>query len=190
MWTVHITLCAVELQWHKMYRKFPQHPSSSLLTTAAEEKQTFHRLLFLFFFGLFNPWYECICDSFDFRICCDSRAGIFKWNFDDFLWETVSDMKESRLTCGSCAQLMCSILLDLPLSVICICIKCPNSFKTSLHNNFSNNLFHMKSDINFMQFSTSACESYTLQSPLLDCNGIKCTGNDLNIPAAAFSQQL
>ena len=144
---MHITLCAVELQWHKMHRKCPQHPSSSLLTTAAEEKQTSHRLLFLFFFGLFTPWYECICDRFDCRICCDSCAGIFKWNFNDFLWETVSDMKESRLTCGSCTQLMCSILLDLPLSVICICIKCPNSFKTSLHNNFSNNMFHMEGHI-------------------------------------------
>ena len=79
MWTVHITLCAVELQWHKMYRKCPQHPSSSLLTTAAEEKQTSHRLLFLLFFGFFTTWYECISDRFDCRICCDSHAGIFKW---------------------------------------------------------------------------------------------------------------
>ena len=131
-----------------MYRKCPQHPSSSLLTTAAEEKQTSHRLLFLSLFGLFTPWYECVFDRFDCRICYDSCAGIFKWNFDDFPWETVSDMKESRLMCGSHAQLMCSILLDLPLSVICICIKCPNLFnKTSLHSNFSNNLFHMKSHI-------------------------------------------
>ena len=39
MLTVHITLCAVELQWHKMYRKCPQHPSSSFLTTAAERNK-------------------------------------------------------------------------------------------------------------------------------------------------------
>ena len=141
--------CALGLQWHKMYRKCPQHPSISLLTTSAEEKQIAHRLLFLFLFGLFTPWYECICDRFDCGICCDSCAGIFKWNFDYFLWETVSHMKESRLTCGSHAQLTCSILLDLPLSVICICIKCSNSFKTSLHNNFSNNLFHIKNHISF-----------------------------------------
>ena len=38
-WTVHITLCAVELQWHKMYMKCPQHPSSSFLTTAAERNK-------------------------------------------------------------------------------------------------------------------------------------------------------
>ena len=54
---------------------------------------------------------------------------------------------ESGVTCGSHAWLMCSILLDLPLPVICICIKCPNSFKISLHSNFPNNLFHMKSHI-------------------------------------------
>ena len=46
---MHVTLCAVGLQWHKMKRKSPQHPSSSLLTTAVEEKQTSHRLLFIFF---------------------------------------------------------------------------------------------------------------------------------------------
>ena len=71
----------------------------------------------------------------------------FQVDFDDSLWETVSDMKKSRLTCSSRARLTCSILLDLPLSVICIYIKCPNSFKTSLHNNFYNNLFHMKNPI-------------------------------------------
>ena len=35
-WTMHGTLCAVGLQWHKMNRKCPDQPSSSLLTTAAE----------------------------------------------------------------------------------------------------------------------------------------------------------
>ena len=35
----HIKLCAVGLQWHKMYRKCPEHPSSSLLTTAAERNK-------------------------------------------------------------------------------------------------------------------------------------------------------
>ena len=45
---MHVTLCAVGLQWHKMSRKYPEHPSSSLLTTAIEEKQTSHRLLFVF----------------------------------------------------------------------------------------------------------------------------------------------
>ena len=33
--------------------------------------------------------YECICDRFHHRQCCDSHAGIFKWNFDHFLLETV-----------------------------------------------------------------------------------------------------
>ena len=41
---MHGTLCTVGLQWHKMNRKYPDHPSSSLLTTAVEEKQTSHRL--------------------------------------------------------------------------------------------------------------------------------------------------
>ena len=37
-----------------MNRKWPEHPSSSLLTTAAEEKQTSHRLLFVFIL-VFSP---------------------------------------------------------------------------------------------------------------------------------------
>ena len=41
-----------------------------------------------------------------------------------------------------------------------------------------------------MQFSVSACELCMLGCVLLDCNEIKCTGNGLSIPAAAFSQQL
>ena len=52
-------------------------------------RKTSHRLLFLCLFGLFTPWYECVCDRFDCRQCCDSHAGIFKWIFDDPLWKTV-----------------------------------------------------------------------------------------------------
>ena len=37
--TVHVGLCAVGLQWHKMNRKCPDQPSSSLLTTAAERNK-------------------------------------------------------------------------------------------------------------------------------------------------------
>ena len=36
---MHLTLCAVGLQWHKMNRKCPEHPSSSLLTTVAERNK-------------------------------------------------------------------------------------------------------------------------------------------------------
>ena len=36
---------------------------------------------------------------------------------------------ESWLMCGSHTWFRCTILLDVPLSVICICIKCPNSLK-------------------------------------------------------------
>ena len=51
---MHVTLCDVGLQWHKMNRKYPEHHSSSLLTTAVEEKQISHRLLFIFFL-VFSP---------------------------------------------------------------------------------------------------------------------------------------
>ena len=51
---MYVTLCAGGLQWHKMNRKYPDHPSSSLLTTAVEEKQTSHRLP-LFSFLVFSP---------------------------------------------------------------------------------------------------------------------------------------
>ena len=104
MWTVHITVCAVGLQWHKMCKKCPQHPSSSLLTTAGERIKLFTDCYFFAFFGLFSPWYECICDRFYCRPCCHSRAGIFKWNCDHFLLETVWDVKESGSTCGSRAR--------------------------------------------------------------------------------------
>ena len=30
-------------------------------------------------------------DRFDYRQCCDSCAGIFKWNFDHFMLETVTN---------------------------------------------------------------------------------------------------
>ena len=133
MWIAHVTLCAVGLQWHKMNRKYPDHPSSSLHTTAVEEKQTSHRLLFVFFFGLFMPWYEGICNRFYCRQWCDSRAGIFKWNFDNFLWETGWNVKESRLMCGSHARLMYRILFDLPENLniqinisFTNCLKCGN----------------------------------------------------------------
>ena len=41
-----------------------------------------------------------------------------------------------------------------------------------------------------MQFSVATHELCMLGCVLLDCNGIKCTENGLNIPVAAFSQQL
>ena len=50
---MYVTLCAGGLQWHKMNRKYPDHPSSSLPTTAVEEKQTSHRLP-LFSFLVFS----------------------------------------------------------------------------------------------------------------------------------------
>ena len=65
--------------------------ASSLLTTAAERIKLFTGW-FLCLFGLFTPWYECICDRFYCRLCCHSRTGIFKWNFDQFLSETVCEM--------------------------------------------------------------------------------------------------
>ena len=41
-----------------------------------------------------------------------------------------------------------------------------------------------------MQFSVATCELLMLHCVLLDCNGTKCTGNALSIPAVACSQQL
>ena len=42
----------------------------------------------------------------------------------------------------------------------------------------------------FMQFSVATHKLCTLHCVLLNCNGTKCTGNALSIPAVAFSQQL
>ena len=42
----------------------------------------------------------------------------------------------------------------------------------------------------FMQFSVATHKLCTLHCVLLNCNGTKCTGNTLSIPAAACSQQL
>ena len=41
-----------------------------------------------------------------------------------------------------------------------------------------------------MQFSVATRKLCTLHCVLLNCNGTKCTGNALSIPAVAFSQQL
>ena len=38
---MHVTLCAVGLQWCKINRKCPEHLSSSLLTTAAERNKLY-----------------------------------------------------------------------------------------------------------------------------------------------------
>ena len=94
-------------------------------------------------------------------------------------------MKESWLMCGSHARLTCSILLDLPLSVICICIKCPNLFnKTSLHSNFPNNLFHMKRHI-----SCSSLYLHVNHAHYNLCCWIAMTQNEQEM-ASASQQQL
>ena len=68
----------------------------------------FPQVAISFLFGLFRPWYKCICDRFDWRQCCDWCVGIFKWNFDNFFVRNcVWNMKESGLTCGSHAQITC-----------------------------------------------------------------------------------
>ena len=36
---MHITICAVGLQWYKINRKWPEHPSSCFLTTPAERNK-------------------------------------------------------------------------------------------------------------------------------------------------------
>ena len=73
MWTVHIIVCAVGLEWHKMNRKCPEQ----LAHNRFWEKQSFHRLLFLCLFGVFPPWYECICDRFHCKQSFNSCVGIF-----------------------------------------------------------------------------------------------------------------
>ena len=82
-WITHVTVCAQNEQ------EIPWSSQQQLAHNSCWEKQSFDRLLFLCLFGLFTPSYECICDRFHQRQCCDSRAGIFKWNFDHFLLETV-----------------------------------------------------------------------------------------------------
>ena len=42
----------------------------------------------------------------------------------------------------------------------------------------------------FIQLSVASHELCTLHCVLLNCNGTKCKGNTLSIPAVAFSQQL
>ena len=114
-------------------QEIPWSSQHQLAHNSCWGETNFPQVAFVFFFGLFRPWYECICYRFDCRMCCDSHAGIFKWNFDYFLWETRCNVKESRLTCGSHAQLMCRILLDLPENVniqinisFTNCLKCGN----------------------------------------------------------------
>ena len=53
---MHVRLCAVGLQLHKMYRKCPEHPSSSWLMTAAERKR-FSTGCYFFACLVFSPHY-------------------------------------------------------------------------------------------------------------------------------------
>ena len=106
---MNVTLWSGGLHGHKMYRKWPEHLSSTLLTTAVEEKQTSHSLLFLCLFSLFTTKYECICYRFYCGQCCHSSAGIFKWNLIISFEKLVLDVNDFGLTCGSRAQLTCSI---------------------------------------------------------------------------------
>ena len=168
MWIMHVRQCVVGLHGHKMYRKCPEHLSSTLLTTAVKEKQTSHRLLFLCLFSLFTKKYECICYRFYCRQCCHSSAGIFKWNFDDFLWETVWNVKESELTCGSYAWLMCSIQCgDLDGILINVWLLCTVNVQHSVL--YTKNLTH--SDKYFFYKLSQVCNlglsvSYTFHSVL------------------------
>ena len=108
-WIMHVTLCAVGLQWHKMNRKCPEHPSSSLLTTAAEEKQTSHRLLFLFFL-VFSP-HDMNVFVTDFIVHnVVTHVQGFSSGILIIFFEKLWNVKESWLTCGSRARLMCSSL--------------------------------------------------------------------------------
>ena len=112
--------CYTVCSWIAMAQNEQEMPWASqqqLAHNSRWEKQGFNRLLFLCLFSLSTSnMNEFVTDyivdnvvthvqGFASRQCCNSCAGIFKWNFDHFLWETVSDMNESGLMCGSCAQL-------------------------------------------------------------------------------------
>ena len=66
-WTVHVTLCAFGLQWHKMCRKCPHHPSSCLFTTAGERIKLFTGCYF-FACLVFSP-YDMNVFVTDFNVC-------------------------------------------------------------------------------------------------------------------------
>ena len=81
--------------------------------TDSGKSKVFTGCYFLCLFGLFTLWYECICDRLDCRQCCNSRAGIFKWNFDHFQLETMWKVMKSGFPCGSCTRLTCRNLIDV-----------------------------------------------------------------------------
>ena len=158
-------------------QKMPWPSQQQLAHNSCWEKQSFHRFLFLCLFGLFTQSYECICDRFDHRQCCDSRAGIFKWNFDNCFVRN----------CVKCEGIWINVWLPYTVNV--------QYFVQDLHR-FQIG-FLKKSQ--FTVISPTICfiwwnatfhaprEPCTVHCVLLDCNGTKWTGIALSIPAAACS---
>ena len=150
-------------------QEMPWASQQQLAHNSCWEKQSFHRLLFLCLFGLFTPSYECICDRFHQRQCCDSRAEIFI--FDHFLLETVWNGKESGVTCGSRTRLTCSILCKIYTGFKLVSLKSLNSQQFPQQSVSSDEMPHL------MQFSEAAHKLCMVHCVLFDCNGTKWTGN-------------
>ena len=101
-------------------------------------------------------------------------------NVQHFVLETVSDMKECGVTCGSRARLTCSIFWCIDVHRFQIDLLEIWQFTKIVQNSVS-----MKCHI-FMQISVAAHEPCMLHCLLLDCNGTKWTGNALSIPGSSF----
>ena len=94
---------------------------------------------------------------------------------------------------------VCVLRLSISESVRTVGIHCSRTINLTLTSQTSrisrSEEFHFGGSSggemsHFMQFSVATCELCTLGCMLLNCNGTKCTGNSLSIPAVACSQQL
>ena len=116
-WIVHVTVCAVGLQWHKTYRKCPQHPSSSLLTTAAERIKLSTGCYF-FVFLVFSPHdMNVFVTDFTVDYVVTHVQGFSSGILTIFCWKLCEMWRDldSRVapvhgkTCGSRAAFQCKI---------------------------------------------------------------------------------
>ena len=140
-WIVHVTVCAVGLQWHKMCRKCPEHPSSFLLTTAAEKNKVY--TVCYFFACLVFSAHDMNVFVTDFTVdYVVTHVQGFSSGFLTIFSQKLFDMWSNlNPRIAHVHGKMCSI------SVQNMQISGCTSQYVWIHSNFSNNLFLMKCHI-------------------------------------------
>ena len=180
-----LQLCAVPLQWHKMSRKCPDHPSRSFLTSAGDRIKFFTGCYF-FACLVFSPHdMSVFVTDFTCRPCCQLTCRDFQVEFWWFFVRNCVKWEEIQ------------IHMWLPYTVKHAAFQCKiYRFQVvlleyvSIQSNFSNNVFQMKCHMSHTVLcSCTWIVHVTVYAVELQSHKT-CTGNALTIPGTACSQQL